>query len=164
MNRSIRTLLTTAALSVGTLGMAGVAHAGSDTHLSISVSGYGQPQGYVAPRPYPGSAPVYIHQDRPQHHVYNDRHVYDRHVYDRHVYNDRQVYNDRHAYYEDRRDHRRAERCGAERWNPNVRYSPGEVVWRKGELYVARPISNRVFNENSPPEWTPNYWAPARCR
>lgn len=105
------------------------------------------PDVYVALHPYPGSAPVYIHPEAP-----------------RHVYNERRMYNDRYAYNDERRDHRRAERCGAERWNPNVRYAPGDVVWRHGELYQARRISNQVYNENSPPEWTPNYWRPTRCR
>ena len=54
--------------------------------------------------------------------------------------------------------------CRAPRWHPHVRYMPGQVVRRQGELWVARPISARVWNENSPPEWTPKYWAPAVCR
>ena len=92
------------------------------------------PQYEYGPRPYPGSAPVYIYNERPQRYAYNDRW--------------------------DRRDRR----CGAEPWNPNVRYMPGAVVWRKGELYQARRISSQVYNENSPPEWTPNYWRPVDCR
>jgi hypothetical protein len=54
--------------------------------------------------------------------------------------------------------------CRAPRWDPRVRYMPGQVVRRHGELWVARRISARVWNENSPPEWTPRYWAPAECR
>lgn len=54
--------------------------------------------------------------------------------------------------------------CSAPRWHPRVRYMPGQVVWRKGELFVARGISARVWNENSPPEWTPRYWTPAVCQ
>jgi hypothetical protein len=54
-------------------------------------------------------------------------------------------------------------RCGALRWHPHVRYMPGEVVRRHGDLWMARRISARVWNENSPPEWTPQYWAPAVC-
>ena len=54
--------------------------------------------------------------------------------------------------------------CDAARWDPNRRYMPGEVVRRKGEFYVATERSRHVYNENSPPEWTPNYWAHARCR
>jgi hypothetical protein len=54
--------------------------------------------------------------------------------------------------------------CDAPRWDPNHRYMPGESVRRKGEVYVATETSRHVYNVNSPPEWTPNYWAPARCR
>ncbi len=53
--------------------------------------------------------------------------------------------------------------CRAERWDPNQRYFPGQAVWRKGRLYVAKGVSRSVYNVNSPPEWTPNYWARARC-
>ncbi len=53
--------------------------------------------------------------------------------------------------------------CRAERWNPDRRYFPGQTVWRKGEVYVARGVSRSVYNVNSPPEWTPNYWSRARC-
>jgi hypothetical protein len=55
------------------------------------------------------------------------------------------------------------QRCHARGWNPEVRYLPGERVWRNGELYVARRVSASVWNVNSPPEWTPSYWRPARC-
>jgi hypothetical protein len=63
-------------------------------------------------------------------------------------------------------DHDRASRasCRAPRWNPDVRYLPGQAVWRNGSLYVATDVSSQVYNVNSPPEWTPNYWAPATCR
>lgn len=61
----------------------------------------------------------------------------------------------------ERRRHR--ERCGAARWNPQVRYMPGEAVWRHGQLFMATRTSAYVWNVNSPPEWTPNYWVPARC-
>ena len=54
--------------------------------------------------------------------------------------------------------------CDAQRWDPNHRYMPGETVSRKGEVYIATETSRHVYNVNSPPEWTPNYWAPARCR
>jgi hypothetical protein len=53
--------------------------------------------------------------------------------------------------------------CRVQRWDPQVRYMPGEAVRRHGQLYVATRISGRVWNVNSPPEWTPNYWAPAQC-
>lgn len=54
--------------------------------------------------------------------------------------------------------------CAAPRWDPRVRYMPGQVVRRHGDLWVARRVSARVYNENSPPEWTPRYWAQAVCR
>ena len=57
-----------------------------------------------------------------------------------------------------------ADHCRAPRWDPHVRYMPGQVVRRQGALFVAKPISARVWNENSPPEWTPRYWAAAECR
>ena len=54
--------------------------------------------------------------------------------------------------------------CGAPRWNPRQRYMPGQVVWRRGSLWMAKGVSARVWNENSPPEWTPQYWVQAICR
>jgi hypothetical protein len=54
-------------------------------------------------------------------------------------------------------------RCGAPRWDPQERYMPGQVVWRHGALYMARGVSASVWNVNSPPEWTPQYWRPAHC-
>ena len=136
MNRSIKTLMTAAALAAGAFGAAGVANAQPDAYVTFGVNSYGQAQ----PRPYPGSAPVTVVPERSRH-----------------------AYNERYAYNDDRR-HRRDERCGAQRWDPNTRYMPGAVVWRNGEVYQARPISNRVYNENSPPEWTPNYWREVDCR
>lgn len=58
---------------------------------------------------------------------------------------------------------RRGDSCGAARWNRQARYMPGDAVWRHGQIYVATRLSARVWNVNSPPEWTPNYWVPARC-
>ena len=75
-----------------------------------------------------------------------------------------------HEGYEAPRGYRQAQQnwggsdCRAPRWNPDVRYMPGQVVRRHGDLYVARRVSARVWNENSPPEWTPQYWAYAECR
>ena len=80
-----------------------------------------------------------------------------------------QVYVERHygpplyAYDSREYDHVRHQ-CDAHRWDPNHRYLPGEVARRNGEVYVATEASRHVYNVNSPPEWTPNYWAPARCR
>jgi hypothetical protein len=79
----------------------------------------------------------------------------------------RPVYVARPAYEDDARyEHHRAWRrsCGAPAWEPLVRYMPGQTVWREGSLYVATGLSASVWNVNSPPEWTPNYWVPARCR
>ena len=69
------------------------------------------------------------------------------------------------ARYDDRRYDRRAEQraCRAATWNPNVRYRPGHQVSRNGMVYVATGLSASVWNVNSPPEWTPNYWVPANC-
>ena len=53
--------------------------------------------------------------------------------------------------------------CGAPGWDPNVRYMPGQVVRRQGNLYIATDVSAAVWNVNSPPEWTPSYWVPAVC-
>ncbi len=53
--------------------------------------------------------------------------------------------------------------CRAPGWAPYLRYMPGQTVWRYGTLYMATPLSASVWNVNSPPEWTPNYWVPARC-
>ncbi|MGZ5179903.1 MAG: hypothetical protein ACXWC2_05470 [Ramlibacter sp.] len=53
--------------------------------------------------------------------------------------------------------------CAAPGWDPRVRYMPGQVVWQAGSLWIARGRSASVWNENSPPEWTPSYWAPAVC-
>jgi hypothetical protein len=58
---------------------------------------------------------------------------------------------------------RSADSCDAARWNFRARYMPGDAVWRHGEMYVATRLSARVWNVNSPPEWTPNYWMPGRC-
>ena len=69
-----------------------------------------------------------------------------------------------YAYQTDEYDAHHRHRCEAPQWDPNHRYLPGETVRRKGEVYVATETSRHVYNVNSPPEWTPNYWAPARCR
>ena len=60
------------------------------------------------------------------------------------------------------REHRGRD-CRAPRWDPNQRYMPGQAVWRNGKFYVATDVSANVYNVNSPPEWTPNYWVQARC-
>ena len=65
--------------------------------------------------------------------------------------------------YEHEHDRDRHE-CAAPRWDANRRYMPGDTVVRKGELYRARGVSGHVYNVNSPPEWTPYYWAHTGCR
>ena len=84
------------------------------------------------------------------------------------VYVPRPVYVDRPVYVTDSEvrgwiGDGRSSTCAAPRWDPQVRYAPGEVVWRRGSLYIAARVSAHVWNVNSPPEWTPNYWLPARC-
>lgn len=61
-------------------------------------------------------------------------------------------------YRRDRRD-----RCGAARWDPQVRYMPGNLARIHGKVYAATRISARVYNVNSPPDVTPNYWVRVRC-
>jgi hypothetical protein len=48
-------------------------------------------------------------------------------------------------------------------WNSTTRYFPGNRVTRLGKYYVATELSASVWNVNSAPEWTPNYWAPTTC-
>lgn len=99
---------------------------------------------YVQPQPvYEAPAPVVQVRPRP-------------------VYVARPAYDDDGWRYEHHRAWRRS--CGAPGWDPQVRYMPGQAVWREGSLYVATALSASVWNVNSPPEWTPNYWVPARCR
>ena len=62
-----------------------------------------------------------------------------------------------------RAEMRGSDSCSAPRWNRRARYMPGDAVWRHGQVYVATRLSARVWNVNSPPEWTPKYWVPARC-
>ena|SRR5438105_2494844 len=69
-----------------------------------------------------------------------------------------------YAYESHEYDHFARHACRASGWDPNARYMPGDAVWRNGHLYVATDVSARVWNVNSPPEWTPNYWVRARCR
>ena len=69
-----------------------------------------------------------------------------------------------HEYYEPGYRHDGRRECRAPRWDPNQRYMPGQAVWRQGKLYVATDVSASVYNVNSRPEWTPNYWVQVRCR
>ena len=40
---------------------------------------------------------------------------------------------------------------------------PGDMVTRLGSAYTATQQSATSWNENSPPEWTPNYWDKGSC-
>ena len=140
MNRSILSRVLVPALAVAALGGATVASAGPvylsfDLPVRVATPAYGY-----------DAAPGYGGEWR------RDDRRYDGRRYD----------NGRH---DDRRHDRRAERraCRATAWNPNARYWPGQTVWRNGEVYVATGLSASVWNVNSPPEWTPNYWAPTNC-
>jgi hypothetical protein len=53
--------------------------------------------------------------------------------------------------------------CRAAPWEPDARYLPGDTVRRHGTVYVASRLSASVWNVNSPPEWTPNYWVATDC-
>ncbi|MES3001416.1 MAG: hypothetical protein V4787_12055 [Pseudomonadota bacterium] len=73
------------------------------------------------------------------------------------------AYGEPHGPRYERDERRDRDFCGAPRWNPQARYMPGNMVRHQGKLYVARRVSGRVYNVNSPPAQTPNYWARARC-
>lgn len=76
----------------------------------------------------------------------------------------RYAYGEHYAYGYGRYDRDgRNEACRAPRWNPQTRYMPGDLVHRNGDVYQATRRSARVWNVNSPPEWTPNLWAEVRC-
>lgn len=53
--------------------------------------------------------------------------------------------------------------CSYSEWVGTKRYFPGETVTRLGKLYVATALSATVWNENSPPEWTPTLWSLTTC-
>lgn len=144
MKRSIQSGIAIALLAIGTFGAAAVAHAATTVHLSVNLPGavYVPAPARVVHQPvYEADEPV-LHV--PPHRAYPPA--------------------PRHAR-EGWRGHERGWRsaCGARPWNPTVRYMPGQAVWRKGTLYVATRLSASVYNENSPPEWTPRYWVPAAC-
>lgn len=179
-----------AGLVLGAIGAASTAYARSDVYFSVGVQSpgvyvqpapvYVQPRPvYVAPQPvYVAPGPIYVeHQPayppghHGQHRYEDDRRRYDSHAWQRrgpygdhdrdgiaNVYDRDSPRNQREWHGESRRHS-----CSAQRWDPQLRYAPGEVVRRHGGLYVARRASAHVWNVNSPPEWTPNYWAPAHC-
>lgn len=146
MNRPILSRVLMAAVAAAALGGATVANAATDVYLSVQL-------------PVRTAAPAYVYDAAP---AYGGDWRHDERRYDQRRYDDPR-YDDRR--YDDRRHDRRADRraCQAPAWNPNARYWPGQTVWRHGSVYVATGLSASVWNVNSPPEWTPNYWAPASC-
>jgi hypothetical protein len=118
MNRSIKSIVTAAALGAATLGAVGTANA----------------REYYAP-------PVQSWQQQ--------RYAYDDNRYDRFDHDGPRAMS--------------RDVCRAPRWNPQERYMPGDTVRRHGEVYRATRYSARVWNVNSPPEWTPNLWMEVRC-
>jgi hypothetical protein len=52
--------------------------------------------------------------------------------------------------------------CSPAAWNTTTRYMPGDTVMRNGIMYGAINPST-AWNVNSPPEWTPQYWAVTTC-
>jgi len=48
-------------------------------------------------------------------------------------------------------------------WLPDVRYVGGEKVTRLGKYYIAKVVGDSVWNVNSAPEWTPQFWDPTTC-
>jgi len=148
MKRSILSRTLMPLLAIGMLGAAAAANASSSVYISVGAPVlthapvYVPPPAHVQPQPMYEAPPWSAHQ-RPWP-------VYDTppaHAYDRR-------YGQRRAW---------QSACRAPAWDPHVRYMPGHAVWRHGTLYVATRLSASVWNENSPPEWTPNHWVPASC-
>ena len=146
MTRSMKSKIVTAVLAIGTLAAAAAANATTAVHLSIgapAVASYETQPVYAAPvRTVRVPAQV----------MYDGQPSYPRDW--------------RYAQARGWREHERYSQtsCRAPAWDPEARYMPGQTVWSNGHLFVATPLSASVWNVNSPPEWTPNYWAPARCR
>ncbi len=139
MTRSMKSRIVMAVLAIGTLGAAAVANAATAVHLSVGTPAplYVQSQPLYEPLPPTVRIPAQVVYDAPP------------------------------AYAHDRRyEHERSWRsgCRAPGWEPSARYMPGQRVWRNGSLFVATRLSASVWNVNSPPEWTPTYWVPVRCR
>jgi hypothetical protein len=99
-----------------------------------SMSASAQTRAYIAVEPAPAPAYVERHYGPPMY-----------------AYDSREYEHFRHE-------------CRAPRWDPNERYMPGQEVRRNGQVYMATEVSRHVYNVNSPPEWTPNYWRPVDCR
>ena len=141
MKRSSKSRIVIAVMAAAALGASAGVQASTSVHISVSL-----PAAHPAPvhmQRQPAYTPAVQPVHLPAHAVYGSPGGYEEHHY--------------------RGGHGGAAACGAPRWHPHMRYMPGQVVWRKGELWVARRSSARVWNENSPPEWTPRLWAPAVC-
>lgn len=139
MYRTMLSRLALTAFAIAAAGGAAAAHAATDVHVSV-----------VTAAPVVVTRAVPVHAPAPQI-VYRQP---------------TPVYDAPPAYDEDwRQDRERAWRraCRAPRWDPNARYMPGERVWRHGTMYVATRRSAAVWNVNSPPEWTPEYWRATDC-
>jgi hypothetical protein len=148
MKRSILSKTATAVLAIGTFGAAAAANAATSVYLSVGAPVVTRAPVYVAPPAHVQPHPA--HQAHPRTVNHRSRPVYDVAPAYGHEWG-----------YGQQRSWRSA--CRAPRWNPDVRYMPGQAVWRHGTLYLATRLSASVWNVNSPPEWTPTYWVPARC-
>jgi hypothetical protein len=142
MTRSMKSRIGAAVLAIGTVGAAAVASASTAVHLAVGV-------------PAATAAPLYVYPEAS--YVPSARTVH---------MPPQVVYDEPHSSHDSRYEHERNWRsgCRAPGWDPNARYMPGQRVWHNGYLFVATPLSASVWNVNSPPEWTPSYWAPVRCR
>lgn len=148
MKRSILSITVMAVLAIGTLGATGAANASTSVYISVGAPVVRPAPVYVAPPMQVQPRPVY--EARPWTANHRPRPVYDTPPAYAHDWQYRQERAWRPA-------------CRAPAWNPSVRYMPGHAVWRHNTFYVATRLSASVWNVNSPPEWTPNYWVPARC-
>jgi hypothetical protein len=168
MNRSIRSKILGALLAIAASGAANASTSLQvRVHLGASAPAplYAAPAVHVQPQRVHGPAPVQVH---PQPGYAPPPYMVP--VPPRPVYGPPPGYGYGpgygHGYGQGAQpDHDRGWRtaCSANAWDPGLRYMPGQRVWRKGTVYVATRLSASVWNVNSPPEWTPNYWMPARC-
>ncbi|MBG9390291.1 hypothetical protein [Caenimonas aquaedulcis] len=134
MKRSVQSKLLAAVLALASIGATAAASAGTTVYFAPGSSNYAPPPPVVQLAPQP----LYVqHREIAVGEPYPGR-------YDPY-----------------RRD--RGDRCGAARWNPQVRYLPGNLARHHGKVYAATRISARVYNVNSPPEVTPQYWVRVRC-
>ena len=136
MALSLQSRIVPALVAFAAMAAAGAANALTSVHVSVGVPAPVQVQPRV----------VHVPAVQPVHAPAHEVHVH------------RPVHRAQHWHEPDQRA-----ACRAPRWNPHVRYMPGQVVRRHGELWMARRVSARVWNENSPPEQTPRYWSRAVC-